>query len=40
MAKRRSAFGRPQKSNARKSKNRLAAKKIMLEAKAKKRKTK
>jgi len=38
MAKRRKAFGRRQKSNSHKTKKRLEIKKLMLEAKAKKRK--
>jgi len=38
MAKRRKAFGRRQKSSSHKTKKRLAIKKLMLEAKAKKRK--
>ena len=40
MAKRRSAVGKRQKSHSRKTKKRLAIKKAMLEAKAKKRKRK
>jgi len=40
MAKRRSAFGRRQKSNSHKTKKRLEIKKQMLAAKAKKSETK
>ena len=38
MAKRRKAFGRRQKSHSKKTKKRLAVKKLMLEGRAKKRK--
>jgi len=38
MSKRRKAFGRRQKSNSKKTAKRLAVKKVMLEAKAKKKK--
>jgi len=38
MAKRRKAFGRRQKSSSDKTKKRLEIKRLMLEAKAKKRK--
>jgi len=38
MAKRRKAHGRPQKSKSKKTPKRLEAKRLMLEAKAKKKK--